>query len=141
MATPFRAPVDKTPEGPGGEGEWFTDRSPVALGIQGRCPRCGRGRLFRSFLEIAPHCEACSLDYGFADAGDGPAVFVILIAGFVVMGLALWIEFTFNPPWWVHLLVSLPLLVVVCLGLLRPLKGVLVSLQFANRAAEGRLDQ
>jgi uncharacterized protein (DUF983 family) len=66
-------------------------------------------------------------------------VFVILIAGCLVLGLALWIEFTFSPPFWVHLVVSLPLLILVCGGMLRPLKGILLALQYRNRAAEGRL--
>jgi uncharacterized protein (DUF983 family) len=120
---------------------WSSGGSIFAIGLGGRCPRCGRGHLFRNYIEIAERCEVCGLDYSFADAGDGPAVFVILIAGFVVLGLALWIEFTFSPPFWVHLLVSLPLLIVVCVGLLRPLKGLMLALQYRNRAAEGRLDE
>ena len=67
-------------------------------------------------------------------------MFVILIAGFVVLGFALWLEFTFSPPFWVHLLISLPVLLIVCGGLLRALKGVLICLQYRNNAAEGRLD-
>lgn len=118
-----------------------TEPSPALAGLRCRCPRCGEGRLFRGFIELAPACEACGLDYGFADSGDGPAVFVIMIAGFVVLGFALWIEFTYEPPFWVHLVVSVPLLLGVCLGLLRTFKGVLICLQYAHRAAEGRLDR
>jgi uncharacterized protein (DUF983 family) len=114
---------------------------PVRAGLAGRCPRCGRGKLFRGFLDVAPRCEVCGLDFGFADAGDGPAVFVTLIAGFIVLGAALWLEFTFAPPVWVHLLVSMPILVLVCLGLLRLAKGVLIALQFHYAAAEGRPDR
>jgi uncharacterized protein (DUF983 family) len=114
---------------------------PVLIGLRGLCPRCGRGRLFRGYLEIAPACEVCGLDFSFADAGDGPAVFVILIAGFLVLGFALWLEFTFSPPFWVHLLISLPVLIVICGGLLRVLKGILVCLQYTHKAAEGRLDR
>lgn len=93
-----------------------------------------------SSIELVPACEVCGLDFSFADAGDGPAVFVIMIAGAIVLGFALWLEFTYTPPVWIHLVVSLPVLVVVCGVLLRALKGVLISLQYANKAAEGRLD-
>lgn len=114
---------------------------PLVTGLRGRCPRCGEGAMFSGVLGIVPACDRCGLDFGFADSGDGPAVFVIMIAGFVVLGLALWIEFTFEPPFWVHLLTSLPILVMVCVGLLRVIKGLLISLQYAHGAAEGRLDR
>ncbi|AEW18364.1 hypothetical protein P053_02185 [Brucella abortus 01-4165] len=67
---------------------------PIRSGIAGHCPRCGEGKLFNGFLTVAPRCTACGLDYGFADSGDGPAAFVILILiiGFIVVGLALWRE-------------------------------------------------
>ena len=119
----------------------YPPQSPWSCGIGGRCPRCGDGRLFSNFLTIAPRCDACGLDLKFADSGDGPAIFVILIAGFVVLGAALWTELVFEPPMWVHLLVFLPLTLVVCLGMLRPLKGVLVALQYRNKAEQGRLQQ
>ena len=106
----------------------------------GRCPRCGDGKLFKGFLAVAPSCDLCGLDYGFADSGDGPAVFVMLIAGFIVVGGALWFDFTYEPPMWVHLVVTLPLGALVCLAILRPLKGVLIALQYRNKAEQGRLD-
>jgi uncharacterized protein (DUF983 family) len=112
-----------------------------ARGLLGRCPRCGEGRLFAGFLKVRPACESCALDLGFADAGDGPAVFVILIAGFIVAGAALITEFVYAPPLWVHALLWGPLAVVVCLGPLRLLKGVLISLQYHFKAAEGRLQR
>ncbi|MFG1402777.1 DUF983 domain-containing protein [Xanthobacter sediminis] len=117
------------------------DASPLASGLLGRCPRCGRGRLFKGFLGLAPACTACGLDYGFADSGDGPAVFVILIGGSVVVAAALWVEAVFEPPLWVHAVLWIPATLAVTLGLLRPLKGLLVALQYRNRAAEGRLDR
>lgn len=112
----------------------------ILAGIRGRCPRCGRGRLFAGFLETAPACGECGLDFGFIDAGDGPAVFVIMIAGFLIVGLALWVEFVWHPPLWVHALIFVPLTLGVCIGLLRPLKGVLVALQYHHRAREGRIE-
>ena len=113
--------------------------SPVSVGVAGRCPRCGDGPLFAGFINVAPRCEACGLDYGFADAGDGPAVFVTLFAGFAVLGLALWVEIAYQPPIWVHMVIFLPLTLIVCLGLLRPFKGLLIALQYRNKAELGRL--
>ena len=83
------------------------------------------------------------LDYSDADAdaGDGPAVFVILIIGFIVVGLALWMEVNVNPPLWLHFALWIPLTLVLSLGALRLAKGVLITLQYANKAAEGRLEK
>jgi uncharacterized protein (DUF983 family) len=113
--------------------------SPVSTGLSGHCPRCGDGRLFGGFVKVAPRCEACGLDFSFADAGDGPAVFVALFGGFIVLGAALWTEIIYQPPIWVHMIVFLPLTLLVCLGLLRPLKGVLIALQYRNKAEPGLL--
>ncbi len=114
--------------------------SAFAAGISGRCPRCGRGSLFRGFLDIAPKCTSCELDYSFADAGDGPAVFVILIVGFIVVGIALVVSLNTALPYWLMLTIFLPLTLALCLGLLRPLKGLLVALQFKHKAREGRVE-
>lgn len=114
---------------------------PVNAGLRGRCPRCGEGRLFSGFLTVAPRCGNCQLDNSFADAGDGPAVFVILIIGFVVVALALWMEVSIGPPLWVHFLLWIPLAVVLSLVALRLIKGVLIALQYRHKAAEGRLEK
>jgi uncharacterized protein (DUF983 family) len=113
---------------------------PIAAGIKGRCPRCGEGRLFSGFLTVAPRCGNCGLDNSFADAGDGPAIFVILIIGFIVVGLALWMEVSVNPPLWLHFMLWIPLTIVLSLAGLRIAKGVLITLQYRNKAAEGRLE-
>lgn len=115
-------------------------RQPIATGLRCRCPRCGQGRIFAGFLQLAPRCNACGLDLAFADSADGPAVFVILFVGFVIAGAALLAEIAWSPPIWVHVIVWGPLVLVLCLGLLRPLKGMMVALQYANRAEQGRLD-
>jgi uncharacterized protein (DUF983 family) len=117
----------------------YAPQSPYSTGLAGRCPRCGQGKLFSHFVTVAPRCSVCNLDFTFADAGDGPAVFVMLFAGFLIVGVALWTELTYEPPIWVHLVIFLPLTLVVCIGLLRPLKGLLIALQFANRAEQGRV--
>lgn len=114
---------------------------PIRAGLKGRCPRCGEGRLFGGFLAVDKGCSSCGLDYSYADAGDGPAVFVILIIGFIVVGLALWTEVNVNPPLWLHLVVWLPLTVMLALTALRLVKGVLLTLQYSKQAAEGRLDE
>jgi uncharacterized protein (DUF983 family) len=114
--------------------------SAIVAGLTGHCPRCGRGRLFSGLLTLAPRCDTCGLDLSFADAGDGPAVFVSLIGGFIVLGIALAAELLYEPPIWVHLAVFLPMTALVCFGLLRPLKGLLIALQYRNKAEEGRLE-
>ncbi|MFC0283869.1 DUF983 domain-containing protein [Camelimonas abortus] len=111
--------------------------SPAATGLRCRCPRCGEGRLFRGFLTLAPKCDVCGLDYDFADSGDGPAVFIMLACGFIVVGFALWLELNFEPGVLLHLLTTLPLGIIVCLAPLRPLKGLMIALQYASRAGEG----
>jgi uncharacterized protein (DUF983 family) len=113
-------------------------KSPFITGLMGSCPRCGKGKLFSGFLALAPRCGSCGLDFSFADSGDGPAVFVTLIGGFLVAGAALWVELRYEPPIWIHLAVFLPLTILVCVGLLRPVKGLLIALQFHNKAEQGR---
>lgn len=112
--------------------------SPFVAGLAGRCPRCGEGKLLRGFLTLRPSCESCGLDYAFADSGDGPAVFVIFIAGFVVVGAALVVEMLYRPPFWLHALLWGPLILAVTLGPLRLMKGLLIALQYHHKAEEGR---
>lgn len=114
--------------------------NPLLAGLKGRCPNCGEGRLFSGFLTVAPACDHCGYNLAKADSGDGPAVFVILIAGFLCAFAMLFVEMAYKPPIWVHLVVFLPLTLAVCIGLLRPLKGVLLAAQFANHASEARHD-
>lgn len=97
--------------------------------------------MFKGFLTIRPKCEVCGLDFAFADSGDGPAFFVMSIVGIVVVALALWVEFAFEPPIWLHLTLWFSLTAILSLALVRPLKGLLVALQFHNKAEEGRLQK
>jgi uncharacterized protein (DUF983 family) len=119
----------------------ITPPNPILAGLAGRCPRCGKGKMFSGFLGLKPRCEACGLDYSFIDAGDGPAVFVILFAGFVVVGAALVVEMRYAPPLWLHAALWLPLILLTTLVPLRAMKGVLIALQYHHKAAEGRLQQ
>jgi uncharacterized protein (DUF983 family) len=118
-----------------------TPPNPILAGLAGRCPRCGKGRMFSGFLGLRSACEVCGLDYAFADAGDGPAVFVILFAGFVVVGAALVTEVLYQPPIWVHAVLWLPLILITTILPLRLMKGVLIALQYHHKAAEGRLER
>ncbi|WP_229428319.1 DUF983 domain-containing protein [Microvirga pudoricolor] len=119
--------------------ETLTPPSPIVAGLTCRCPRCGKGRMFQGYLTLRPSCEACGLDFSFADAGDGPAFFVMSIVGIVVVGLALWVEFAFEPPIWLHLVLWFGLSAILSLALVRPSKGLLVALQYHHKAEEGRL--
>ena len=83
----------------------------------------------------------CGLDFEFIDSGDGPAVFIILIVGFLVVGAALAVEVTFMPPIWLHLVLWTPLTLGLAIGLLRPLKGLMIAQQYKQSAQEGRLGE
>ena len=104
-----------------------------------KCPRCGKGKLFDGFLKLAPRCEACGLDYSFADPADGPAFFVMMGMSIPVTALAIWIELAYEPPFWVHLVTTLPFLLLTCIPPLRFFKGALVASQYVHKAEEGRL--
>ena len=81
--------------------------TPVRAAMRGRCPRCGQGALFAGFLKVAPACAICGLDYTTIQTGDGPASFIMQIAGFIVGFSALFVEIKYHPPMWVHLIVCL----------------------------------
>lgn len=115
--------------------------NPVLTGLSARCPRCGKGPLFERGLAVRASCPACGLNYSFADSGDGPAVFVILILGALTLGGALILEFRYEPPVWVHVVVWGLFIPLVAFGMLRVLKGVLINLQYAHKAEEGRFDK
>lgn len=110
----------------------------VQAALLGRCPRCGQGKLFRGYLTVAPSCSSCGLDYSGFDAGDGPAVFVILIVGAIVAGSALFVEARFSPPYWVHAVIWAPVTAVLTFVLLRLAKALLLVLQYKHQAREGR---
>jgi uncharacterized protein (DUF983 family) len=112
----------------------------VALaGLKCRCPRCGVGPLFTSMwsLDVAAKCPSCHLDFTFADSGDGPAVFAIMLLGFLMLGAALILEFKVGPPWWVHAIWA-PVTMGLALGMLRPMKATLIALQYKHKAEQGR---
>jgi uncharacterized protein (DUF983 family) len=128
-----------------GQSSWLergTPRVPVLkVALRSVCPRCGQGRLFQGFLALRSSCERCSLDYSPIDTGDGPAVFVILIGGALVASGALIVEALYQPPYWLQLVIWLPAVLVVTLGLLRPVKATLIALQYKHKAAESRREE
>lgn len=110
--------------------------SPVSTGLACRCPRCGKGKLFEGFLTVAKTCNVCGADLEKADSGDGPAVFIIFILGFLVVPLALLLEAKAEPPMWVHLSIWPAVILGGAIGLLRPLKGLMIALQFKHKASD-----
>lgn len=107
----------------------------LMVSLKCRCPRCGEGPLLKGYLTIRESCPACGLDYSFADPADGPAFFVMSIVGVVAMAGMMALELGLHPPFWVHLVVTVPLVLVLCLGSLRPFKAWLVAEQYARSAA------
>jgi uncharacterized protein (DUF983 family) len=112
--------------------------SPFKAGLMCSCPRCGKGKLFAGYLALAPRCTQCGLDYSFADSGDGPAVFVVLLGGLAAVVAVLAVELIWRPSYWVHAVVGIPTVLIVTLLPLRWLKSLLIALQFHHNAAEAR---
>jgi uncharacterized protein (DUF983 family) len=111
----------------------------ILRGLACKCPRCGKGKLFVGFLTLAPRCEVCGLDYAFIDVGDGAAIFIIMIAGAIVVTAALIVEIKYQPPFWLHAALWLPLILATTLLPLRSMKALLIALQFHHKAAPGQL--
>jgi uncharacterized protein (DUF983 family) len=113
--------------------------TPGAAALRGLCPRCSAKTLYKGPAGFAPKCGACGLDYEGFNVGDGPAAFLILVIGALVTGLAVWLELAAEPPFWVHILLWLPLTAILVVGSLRFAKGLLLALEYRNRAREGRI--
>jgi len=113
-------------------------QSTVLAGLRCRCPRCGEGKLFKGFLTLAPNCDRCGLDYGFADPADGPAFFVMSGVGMAVIAVWAWTAVAFSPPIWLQFATVFPALIAGCLLSLRPVKAWLVAEQYVHKAEEAR---
>jgi uncharacterized protein (DUF983 family) len=107
--------------------------SAMLRGLRGRCPRCGQGKLFRAFLKVGNDCSVCGLDYTPHRADDLPAYLVIVIVGHILVPVILWIETDYAPPVWLQLSIYLPVTLIASLGLLQPVKGAVVGVQWALR--------
>ncbi|HBK08717.1 MAG TPA: hypothetical protein DDZ81_23160 [Acetobacteraceae bacterium] len=108
----------------------------LAAALRCRCPRCGKGKLFKALLTLRPACSVCGLDFSKSDTGDAGAVILIMVLGAFVVVMAFWVEFHFSPPLWVHAvlwpLVTVPLAILIT----RPMKAALVAAQFRHRPHE-----
>lgn len=113
--------------------------SPALVGLGGLCPRCGAPGLFAGVARFATQCRACGLDFTMFNVGDGPAAFLTLGLGGLVTALAIALELSASPPWWVHALLWGPLLTVGTILSLRVSKGALLALEYRNAAREGRI--
>lgn len=113
-----------------------TRPSPWVAGIRLRCPQCGRGKVFEGYLKFRDQCRVCGADFKAADAGDGPAVFVILIVGAIVAPLLIILQFGLDLPGWLALTITMVTAVVLCLALLPPFKATLFALQWKHKARE-----
>ena len=112
----------------------------IRAGLLCRCPNCGKGRLFSGFLKVVDTCAVCGFDFTRLNTGDGAAIFVMQIAGGIVVFSALFVEIAWSPPMWVHLVIFLPLVLILSLGLMRPGKGAMIALQMRNRAGQAGRD-
>lgn len=99
-------------------------------GLMGRCPACGEGHLFRAFVKVADACEKCGEPFHHHRADDFPAYLTIVLVGHVVVPLAMYVEIAFMLNYWLHAAIWLPMVLVLSLGLLQPLKGLIVAMQW-----------
>lgn len=117
---------------------YYPPISPVKTGIGGKCPRCGRGKLFNGYLTVAKSCSSCGLSYDFADSGDGATWFVMLFACVFGVGSILGVEVAYSPSFWVHVMIAIPVLIIIPMIMLRPAKGFLICQQWVHNAQEGK---
>ena len=113
----------------------------IATALKGACPRCGAPSLFSGWVKFASRCGACGLDYAAFNVGDGPAAFLTLIVGTIIVVLSIWLELSVGPPVWLHLMLWIPLTTVLVIVSLRWAKGVLLALEHRNAAREGRIKE
>ena len=126
-------------KGPSAPAEMSQTQGVMRASLLGRCPRCAKGALFNGYLAIARSCSVCGLDFATFDVGDGAAALVILVVGALVCAGALWVEFTFHPPLWLHALVWTPVIAAATLFFLRVTKAALLVLQYRHRVGEGKI--
>ena len=119
----------------------MSEAAPTAIGAAfgGLCPRCGAKTLFAGLTGFAPSCRACGLDLSTFNVGDGPAAFLTLIVGGLVTAMAITVQLVFRPPFWVHIILWVPITAGAVIGLLRLSKALLLALEYRHRAAEGRI--
>jgi len=112
---------------------------PLAQAVKGECPRCGAPTLFIGLTRFADHCRACDLDFSRFNVGDGPAAFLTLILGAIIVAAAITLELTVSPPFWVHVVLWVPLTTIGVIASLRVAKAALIGAEYRNAAREGRI--
>jgi uncharacterized protein (DUF983 family) len=113
--------------------------TPAGAALKGLCPRCGAKSLFADISNLAPRCRACGLDFRSIDVGGRPAALLIFIVGALITGLAIGFDRAVRPPFVIHFLLWVPITAVAVAGSLRFAKGMLLALEYKNRAREGRV--
>ncbi|SFP77635.1 DUF983 domain-containing protein [Sphingomonas rubra] len=121
------------------EGTPFVAPSLLQAALKGLCPRCGCPSLFAGAIRFAPRCSACGLDFDRYNVGDGPAAFLTLVIGTIVVALAIWLELAVGPPLWVHMAIWIPVTAAGVVGSLRFAKAALMAAEVRNAAREGRI--
>ena len=121
---------------PDNPGQHKGQPSIAQVALSGLCPQCGGKTLFNGFARFAPRCRACGLDFLQFNVGDGPAAFLSLIVGTLIVVLAIWVQLAFEPPFWVHILLWVPLSASLTLGGLRLTKAALLASEYRNKARE-----
>lgn len=127
-----------TPAGPDPKGG---QPSIAEAALSGLCPRCGARSLFAGIARFSEKCASCGLDFSDFNVGDGPAAFLTLIVGTLVVILAIWVQLAFEPAFWVHVVLWVPLTVILTVGGLRVAKGALLASEYRNRAREAGRDK
>lgn len=119
----------------------MTAPAPLEAALKGLCPRCGARTLFVGPVAFAERCRACGLDFAGFNVGDGPAAFLTLIIGAVIVTLAIALELTLHPPMWLQLMIWIPVTGAAVVGALRVAKALMLGLEFRNAAREGRIKE
>lgn len=116
-----------------------TAPSIIQVALAGRCPKCGAQTLFSGWIKFADTCSACGLNFAQFNVGDGAAAFLIFIVGALVFAGIIIMELSYSPPWWVHLLIWVPVTLGLTVGLLRVSKAALLAAEHRNAAREGKI--
>ncbi len=121
---------------PGADVNGSTEVSVVKATLTCRCPRCGKGLLFSGLLDLRGACAVCGLDFSRMDVGDGFVVPILMVLGFIVVGAAIWFDFTYNPPLWLHAVIWPPVTIVLAVAMTRYFKSFLAVQQYHVRKTE-----
>jgi uncharacterized protein (DUF983 family) len=108
----------------------------AAASLTCRCPRCGKGGLFSGLIRMAPSCPCCGLDFTRVDIGDSFVVPTLMVLGTFVVAAAMWVDFTYRPPLWLHAVIWPPVILGLALIMIRALKSFFAVQQYHVRKSE-----